>query len=305
MKKLELEVAQRDEGQRIDRFLAQRGVTRRHARRLLDRGSVWVNGQRVKIASKPVREGQKVSVFMEEAGRGEPSAQPLDPGRVLFEDAVLIAVDKPVGVPAQATLTTDRGNLLALVSAHVGRDVGLVHRLDLETSGVTVFAKTRAATTALAASFQEGTARKRYLAVAFGVLPEQGRIDLAISPDPRRWGKFRALQGGKVPAATRFRVLARRGGLCALEAFPETGRTHQIRVHLKALGAPLAGDDLYGGPIEVETAEGRRCAERVMLHARALELPHPTTGVRMSIEAPVPEDLRALLMAAGADPAGF
>ena len=303
MKKLVLETQGRDEGQRLDRFLASRGgLTRGEARRLLDRGAVWVNGQRVKIASRPVHEGQEVSVFIEEAGRSEPAAQRLEPERVLLEDAHLIAVDKPPGVPAQATLATDCGNLLALVSAHVGREVGLVHRLDLETSGVTLFAKTRPATTALAAAFRHGTVQKRYLAAALGTLPDEGRVDLAISPDPRRWGKFRALPGGKVPAATRFRVLARRGLLCAVELFPETGRTHQIRVHLKALGAPIAGDDLYGGPAEVETPTGRHRAERVMLHARSLELPHPATGARLAVEAPLPEDLKGLLVAAGADP---
>jgi 23S rRNA-/tRNA-specific pseudouridylate synthase len=111
------------------------------------------------------------------------------------------------------------------------------------------------------------------------------------------------MEGGKVKAATRYHVLARRGSLCAIEVFPETGRTQQIRVHFKALGAPLAGDDLYGGPAEVETPEGHRRAERVMLHARSLEVPHPVTGVALKIEAAVPEDLRSLLVAAGADPA--
>jgi 23S rRNA pseudouridine1911/1915/1917 synthase len=217
MKKLTLEVGSKDEGQRLDRFLASRGnLTRGEARRLLDKGGVWVNRQRVKIASRPVHEGQQVEVVIEEAGRTEPAAHRLGPERILFEDRHLIAVDKPVGVPAQATLATDQGNLVALVSEHVGREVGLVHRLDLETSGVTVFAKSKPATTALAAAFREGTAHKRYLAVAVGALPDEGRCELPISPDGRRWGKFRAMPGGKVPAATPFKVLARRGAALAV-----------------------------------------------------------------------------------------
>lgn len=306
MKKLTLEANQKDEGERLDRFIANRGgVSRGEARRLLDKGGVWVNGQRVKIASKPVHEGQQVVVVLEEAGRSEPSGQKLGPERVLYQDDDVIAVDKPVGVPAQSTLATDKGNLVALVSEFVGREVGLVHRLDLETSGVTLFAKTRSATVGLAKAFEAGTAHKRYLTVAVGELPDEGRIDLPISPDPRRWGKFRAMEGGKVTAATRYRVLARRGSLCAVEVFPETGRTHQIRVHLKALNAPIAGDDLYRGPAEVEAPSGRLKAGRVMLHARSLEVPHPATGAPLKVQAPVPEDLKVLLLAAGADPAAL
>ncbi|MBI5544197.1 MAG: RluA family pseudouridine synthase [Deltaproteobacteria bacterium] len=304
MKKLTLEAHKADHGERLDRFLAAKGgLTRGEARRLLDRGAVWVNGLRVKIASKPVYKGQQVVVIMEEGGRSEPTEQKLGPERILFEDVHFIAVDKPVGIPAQSTLGSDQGNMVSLVSEHVGRPVGLVHRLDLETSGVTVFGKTRPATVALAKAFAEGTAHKRYLAIAVGELPDEGRIDLAISPDGRRWGKYRALPNGKLTAATRYRVLARQGNVCAVEAFPETGRTHQIRVHLKALGAPIAGDDLYGGPNEIETPAGKMPAARVMLHARSLEVPHPKSGAVVKFQAPVPEDLQALLAALGVDPA--
>jgi 23S rRNA pseudouridine1911/1915/1917 synthase len=306
LKKLSLEANPKDEGQRLDRFISARGgISRCEARRLLDRGAVWIDGQRVKIASRPVHTGQRVEVVIEEAGRTEPAEAQLSRERVLFEDQHLIAVDKPVGVPAQATLASDRGHLPALVTELVGRDVGLVHRLDLETSGVTVFAKTRPATTLLAAAFREGTVQKRYLAAAVGPLADEGRIDLPISPDARRWGKFHARANGKLPAATRFHVLSRRGTLCAVELFPETGRTHQIRVHLKALESPIAGDDLYGGPSELATEAGLLRAQRVMLHARSLELPHPATGARVRFEAPVPEDLKAWLLAAGADPAAL
>lgn len=306
MKKLSLEAKKQDEGQRIDQFLALRGgISRGQARRYLERGAVWVDGQRVKIASRPVRDAQKIEVFLEEGGRSEPTSGTFGPERVLFQDEDLIAVDKPVGVPAQATLSTDQGNLVTLVSALVGRDVGLVHRLDLETTGVTVFAKNKPATSALAEAFRVGTAHKRYLAVAVGTLPDEGRVDLPISPDGRRWGKFRALEGGKVPAATRYKVLARKGAVCAVELFPETGRTHQIRVHLKALGAPLAGDDLYGGPAEVDLPGGKLAAGRVMLHARSLEIPHPRTGTVVRFEAPIPEDLRGLLLALGVEPSSL
>ncbi|MGI5861219.1 MAG: RluA family pseudouridine synthase [Myxococcales bacterium] len=292
MKKLELRPGPSDEGERLDRFISRAGgVSRGEARRVLERGGVWVGGKRVKVASRPVRAGQSVLVVLEEAGRSAGPAAELAAERILFEDASLVAVDKPPFVAAQATLGSDEGNLLALVSAHLGGEAGLVHRLDLETSGVTVFGKTRSATRALAAAFREGTAHKRYLAIAFGELADEGRIETPISPDPHRKGRYLAVAGGRMPAATRYKVLGRKGRLCAVEAFPETGRTHQIRVHLASLGAPLVGDKLYGGPKAIETDAGPVQVERVLLHARELQLPHPKTGEPLRILAPVPAEI--------------
>ncbi len=304
MKKLELVAKSEDEGDRLDRVIARRGgIARGEARRALDRGGVWLDGRRVKAASRLVRDGQSIAVILEEAGRTAPALRELQREQILFEDSNLIAVNKPAFVPAQPTLASDRGTLLALVEARIRKPPGLVHRLDLETSGVTVFGKNRAATSALAAAFREGTAKKRYLAAAVGDLPPQGRIDLPLSPDPRRKGRYLAREGGAATAATRYRVLARRGPLCAVELFPETGRTHQIRSHLSALSAPVLGDLLYGGPEEVEVEGQLLRANRVLLHARTLEIPHPATGAPLRLEAPVPADLRGALLFAGAESA--
>jgi len=300
VKKLELQVAAPDENERLDRFIARAGgISRGEARRVLARGGVWVDQKRVQVGSRVVQLGQSGRVVFEEAGRTEPQTDALGPGRILHEDSALIAVDKPPFVAAQGPLATDRGSLIDLVSRHVGRQVGLVHRLDLETSGVTVFGKTREATSRLAAAFREGTARKRYLALAVGTLPDEGRIDLPLSPDPRRKGRFVARRDAKVPALTRYRVLERTSGLCLVEVHPETGRTHQIRVHLAAEGAPLAGDPLYGGPTELPGAEAPLAIGRVMLHARGLRLPHPSTSEPFEIQAPVPEDMKELAAQAG------
>ncbi|HEX9289997.1 MAG TPA: S4 domain-containing protein, partial [Anaeromyxobacteraceae bacterium] len=146
MKRLSLRVAAADEGERLDRFIAARGgISRGLARRALDVGGVFLDGRRCKVAGRIVRAGQAVVVNLEEAGRAAGAPAALDRGQLLYADEHLVAVDKPPFVPAQPTLTTDRGALPELVGALLGAPVTLVHRLDRETSGVTVLARTRAA----------------------------------------------------------------------------------------------------------------------------------------------------------------
>lgn len=295
MQKRTLIVGREDEGERLDRYLARVcGLPRGEVRRTLERGGVWSSERRVKIASRSVRMGESYVVVLDEAGRAASrKPAPIAEARILYEDPWLIAVDKPPHVPAQATLASDRGSLLALVEHRVGAPVGLVHRLDLGTSGVTVFGKRKEATTKLAEAFREGGAAKRYLALAWGALPDTFESDRSIGPDPSRKGKYRADPKGLgrgLPAFTAFRTLARSGLLTAVEAMPRTGRTHQIRAQLAALGAPLVGDPLYGGPVEVEAEGALWPIDRAMLHASRLTLPHPGTGEPLVIEAPLPKD---------------
>jgi 23S rRNA pseudouridine1911/1915/1917 synthase len=288
VKRLSLVASPSDEGERVDRFIAARGgISRGLARRALDAGGVFLDGKRCKVAGRIVRAGQAVVVNLEEGGRAAPEVAPLDRSRLLHADAHLAAVDKPAGVPAQPTLTTDRGTLPELVSALLGGPVTLVHRLDRDTSGVTVFARTPEAAAALAEAFRTGTPEKTYLALcARAPSPPEGRIDAPLGKDPGRAGLRRVDPAGDA-AATRYRTL-RASDLAALvEARPETGRTHQIRVHLAHLGAPLLGDARYGGPRRV----GEVSIPRVLLHARRLELEHPVTRERLVFEAAVPEDL--------------
>jgi 23S rRNA pseudouridine1911/1915/1917 synthase len=290
VKRLSLAVAAADTGERLDRFIAARGgITRGEARRVLDAGGVFVEGHRCKIAARKVWAGQQVVVNLAEGGREVARAAPLERARLLYADDDLVAVDKPAGVPAQPTLTTDRGTLPELVEALLGAPVTLVHRLDRETSGVTVLARTKAAAAALAEAFRVGGPEKTYLALtARPPSPPEGRVDAPLGKDPARAGLRRVDPGGDA-AATRYRTL-RAGALAALvEARPETGRTHQIRVHLAHLGAPLLGDARYGGPRRV----GEVAVPRVMLHARRLELTHPTTGAPIAFEAPLPADFLA------------
>ncbi len=289
MRRLTLLVPPSDAGRRIDQFIAERGgISRGAARRALDAGGVFLDGRRCKVSSRGVHPGQRVEVNLEEGGRAAPSAEPLDRARLLYQDADLAAVDKPAGVPAQPTLTSDRGTLPELASALLGAEVTLVHRLDRETSGVTVLARNPAAAAALAEAFRTGGPEKTYLALtARPPSPAEGRIEAALGKDPARPGLRRVAPGGD-PAATRYRTLFAGPRAALVEARPETGRTHQIRVHLAHRGAPLLGDARYGGPRRVGEVE----VPRVMLHALRLELAHPITGAPMAFTAPVPEDFR-------------
>jgi 23S rRNA pseudouridine1911/1915/1917 synthase len=292
LRRLSLVVAAADAGERLDRFIAARGgISRGLARRVLEAGGVFLEGRRCKMAGRLVRGGQRVVVNLEEGGRaaGEGGAA-LDRARLLYADADLVAVDKPAGVPAQPTLTSDRGTVSALAAALVGGDLEVVHRLDRETSGVTVLARTRTAAAALSEAFRAGSPEKTYLALcARAPDPPEGRVDAPLGKDRRRPGSRRVDPGGDA-AATRYRTLAASPSGALVEARPETGRTHQIRVHLAHLGAPLLGDPRYGGPRRV----GDLGVPRVMLHARRLELRHPATGALLALEAPVPEDFAAI-----------
>lgn len=295
MRRLSLRVAEAEAGARLDRFIAEKGgVSRGLARRALDAGGVFLDGHRCKVASRTVRPGQAVVVNLEESGRAAATAAPLERSRLLYADEHLVAVDKPPFVPAQPTLTTDRGALPELVAALVGAPVSVVHRLDRETSGVTVLARTRQAAAALSEAFRSGLPEKTYLALtARAPAPSDGRLDAPLGPDPSRPGRRAVLASGE-PAATRYRTLrAGASGAALVECRPETGRTHQIRVHLAHLGAPLLGDPRYGGPRRVlETG-----VPRVMLHARRLELAHPATGAPLAFEAQLPDDFLAVLRA--------
>ena len=165
MKRLVLVALPGDEGERLDRFIAARGaISRGAARRAIDEGGVFLDGRRCKVAGKPIRAGYTVHVNLEEGGRVPDAVEPLGPERLLFSDPHLLAVDKPAGVPAQATLTSDRGTLPELAAALIGAPLTLVHRLDRETSGVTVLGRSADATAALAEAFRAGGPEKTWAA---------------------------------------------------------------------------------------------------------------------------------------------
>lgn len=302
MRRLTLRVTPADAGARLDRFIASRGgISRGLARRALDVGGVFLDGRRCKVAGRAVREGQSVVVNLEEAGRAAAPPEPLQRSRLLYADEHLAAVDKPPFVAAQPTLTTDRGALPELVSALLGTAATLVHRLDRETSGVTVLARTREAAALLSEAFREGKPEKTYLALtARAPSPPDGVVDEPLGPDPMRPGRRRVVAGGEAALTRYATVRTGPSGAALVSCRPETGRTHQIRAHLAHAGAPLLGDPRYGGPRQV-LGTG---APRVMLHARRLVIEHPVTRERLALEAPVPEDFLAVLRALVPAPAG-
>jgi 23S rRNA pseudouridine1911/1915/1917 synthase len=275
------------------------GLPREEVERLVGVGAVYVGGRRSRDAAVRLTLEQVVTVVLEEGGQSllAVASTPRPGLRILHEDDLLLAVDKPAGMTAQPTEGRVGESLVDRVGEHLKRPAGLVHRLDRETSGVTVFGKTPEATAALAGEFREGRAHKRYLAAVGPVtLPSEGRIDLPLSKDPSRPGRWRATRAANgIPALTGYRVLHTGTDFLLVELLPQTGRTHQLRAHLTALGAPILGDSRYGGAARA----GALAAPRCLLHARTLELAHPGTGERVLFEAPVPEDLSRFFSAAG------
>jgi len=278
---------------------AELGLPEEQARGLVDVGAVYVAGRRCRDAKARLVAGQVVAVVLEEGGHSPlAEAAPAPSFQVLHEDADVIAVDKPAGLPAQPTEARVGASLVDQVGAYLGREAGLVHRLDRETSGVTVFGKTPPATSALAAEFREGRARKRYVAATGPGLPASGTVDLPLSRDPSRPGRWRASRAANgIPALTFFRTLYAGPDFCVVELLPQTGRTHQLRAHLTALGAPILGDSRYGGARGAAGLDAPRC----LLHAQSLALGHPRTGAPLWLEAPIPEDLLRFFTRAGVE----
>jgi 23S rRNA pseudouridine1911/1915/1917 synthase len=278
-----------DEGLRLDQVLARRvpGLSRRKARVLIDLGGVFVDRARVKVASRPLRAGQRVEANVggaldRAAGIGaaarDREAAELPPYRVVFEDADVVIVDKPAGLVTAPTPESDRGNLLDLLArrADPPAKIWLVHRIDLPTSGLLVFAKTELANKELGARFAAHDVEREYRAVVAGLVAD---ATLAID---------RPIAGRR--ARTDVVVVERFADATLVAARLSTGRTHQIRIHLAGLGHPVLGDTEHGG----ETARLFRPAPpRLALHAAVLGFAHPRTGAPLRFESPLPPELDA------------
>jgi 23S rRNA pseudouridine1911/1915/1917 synthase len=267
-------------GARLDRVLAQElpELSRRGARRLIEAGAVFLDGKRCKVSSRVVSKGARIVVHLEGPVQG---AAPLT---VLYQDERLIAVNKQAGVHVNETETSEVRSLVEHLGAFA------VHRLDRDTTGVVVLAKDAEAAELLSLEFRERRVEKLYLAVTAGA-PEEGIIDRPLGPDPKR-PRARTIRDDGKPATTKIRVLATSGDAALVTAEPYTGRTHQIRVHLRSAGTPIAGDLTYGGPAALRIGGAVVRPERMLLHARSLKLSF--SGRVLCFEAPLPEDFQAL-----------
>jgi RluA family pseudouridine synthase len=222
-------------------------------------------------------------------------------GLVIAEDAQLIAFNKPAGLAVQggSGVTRSLEDLLAAFAKSNGKRPRLVHRLDRETSGVIVAARTKPAAAQLSEAFAGREVEKTYLAIVCGGAPEprDGQIDLALRKSSRRGLDIMEIDPTGQAALTGYRTLAASPEAAFLELRPETGRMHQLRAHLAAIGRPIAGDGKYGGLFRLGAAE----VPRLMLHAAALDVPHPDGG-RRRFEAPLPADMAELLSSLGLEP---
>jgi len=286
-------------GTRLDRFVASLpGVgTRSQAKQLIDAGRVRVDGIPRKRAL-PLRVGAQVTVSVPPPPRATVEPEPL-PLTVLYEDDAVVAIDKPPGIVVHPAPGARRGTVvnallhrLATV-AGVGdpERPGIVHRLDRDTSGVLLVARTVAALEGLARQFRERQIEKRYLAVVRGRLASAtGVIDRPIGRHPRERKRMSVRSRRGRAAVTRWQVLEYLPGATLVRLAPETGRTHQLRVHLAALGHPVVGDRLYG----VRRSKGPTFS-RQALHAEEIRFTHPTTGRPIVVASPLPPDLANLL----------
>ncbi len=301
-------------GERLDRHVAERlGVARNQAQQWIRAGRVTVGGAAAK-ASHRLETGEEIvcdPLPLSQEGEIEPAPGPL---AVLFEDAEIVVLDKPAGLVVHPGAGRAAGTLAHRLLARYpeigavggpGRP-GIVHRLDRDTTGALVVARTPAAYRVLSDAFARRLVTKEYLAVVYGEpRPPEGVLDAPIGRHPRRRKEMAVVAGGR-PARTGYRTLAAAAGLALLALDLETGRTHQIRVHLKDGGWPLVGDPVYG---EARWKGMPRAAQptlrdfpRPALHAWRLAFAHPASGERVAFEAPAPPDLVELWRAATGRP---
>jgi len=312
---LELLVDDSGVGQRLDAFLADRLArhSRVQLRRAIGAGSVTVDGKHMKAAYH-LRPGERVRIVVPELPRQ--AAKPEDiPLEILYEDDWLMAVNKPPGMVVHPARGHWKGTLASALAHHcdqlstIGGPTrpGIVHRLDRDTSGVIVVAKSDRAHMALTSQFERRTTHKEYLAIIVGT-PDRDRDivnqPIGVHPYQREKMAIRAGHATTRQAETFYEVQQRFRGFALIRAQPKTGRTHQIRLHLAHVGCPVLCDRLYGGRAQITLGEiitGREdehvLLTRQALHARRIRLAHPETGREIEFTAPMPEDLVGILRA--------
>jgi 23S rRNA pseudouridine1911/1915/1917 synthase len=302
----ELIVTAGESPKRLDHFLANRDpyFSRTALQRLIEDGHITVGDQIVKPSHK-VRPGDRIVLVVPRPEPIEIGPEPI-PLAILYEDESLLVLNKPAGLVVHPAPGHWTGTLVNALLHHMqsgeehlssigGKErPGLVHRLDKETTGIIVVAKTDQAHRLLAAQFKSHSITRVYEALVWGGPPtREGKIELSIGRDTKDRKTFSTRTTNPRESLTSYRIKERFGKMAAhLELFPGTGRTHQLRVHLKAIECPILGDQTYGGKKVMEV--GGMVIPRVMLHAKVLGFVHPVSNDRLTFSAELPEDMEAV-----------
>lgn len=292
-----LEITENQAGERIDRFLADsQDLTRSFLQKILKEGEVIVNGKSVK-ANYKLRKGDRIEFEISEAVEPDIVAEDI-PLSILYEDADVLVVDKPKGMVVHPAVGHYSRTLVNAVMYHCKGELsgingvlrpGIVHRIDRDTTGSIIICKNDMAHNEIARQLKEHSINRRYRAIVTGVLKdEEGTIEGAIGRDKKDRKKMAITADGK-PAVTHYRVLQRFKHYTYVECVLETGRTHQIRVHMASIGHPLLGDEVYGRRSDKYKCEGQ------CLHAMTLGFHHPRTGEYIEVNAPLPPYFEHLL----------
>jgi 23S rRNA pseudouridine1911/1915/1917 synthase len=310
LQKIELIFPMETEPERLDLFLSRSAeqLTRAGAQRLIETGHVLVDGVPQKSSLK-LKGGERVIFEIPPPLPAEPIAEAI-PLEILFEDADLVVVNKPAGMVVHPAAGNPTGTLVNALLGHcldlsgIGGELrpGIVHRIDKDTTGLLVVAKSDRAHQSLSRQFKEHTVKRVYLALVFGSPREdRGKIDAAIGRHPvdrkRMSGKARHSK----QAVTNWRVLGRYKGISLMQLRLETGRTHQIRVHLSEAGFPLVGDEVYGGSGRLANIQDPllrkliKELDRQALHAKSLGFVHPASGAYLEFDTELPEDMARVL----------
>ena len=308
--KISFQVPSKDSTQRLDVFLSQKetSLSRSQIKRLIEQGNVQVEGKKAKAGLR-LQEKDIVSLSLSEPQKLETQAEPI-PLTILYEDQHLIVVDKPAGMVVHPAAGNYSGTLVNALLCHcsdlsgIGGILrpGIVHRLDKDTSGVLVAAKEDFTHRALSDQFKKHAPKRRYIGIVFGQIQNEGEIHTRIGRHPVHRKKMSTQPKKGRDARTHWKVLRRFQHFNLVEFHLETGRTHQIRVHLSSLGHPLLGDPLYGGRKRLASIEplflrqGLQRLHRQALHAATLSFVHPAMNKIIEFSSPIPPDMEETIL---------
>lgn len=297
------------EGMRIDICIVEHGTMNRSSvKALIDKGNVTVNGETVKKCGLKLNTGDLIEIVFPEIKESKlkPYSVTLE---IIYEDEDIVVINKPPDMvvhPGSGNSHNEDSLVNALLANCKGFKAikgeirpGIVHRLDKNTSGVIIVAKNDKALESISAQFKARTVKKRYIALVAGlIVPKEAIIDSPIGRDNRNRKKMGIQDENKGKnALTRYKYKKRIGDYSLIDVFPETGRTHQIRVHLAAIGFPVVGDEVYGKKRINEKIEQETGFKRQFLHAEEISFEHPSTGKRLCFKAKLADDLEAVLEA--------